>query len=129
MGDRIRVVIADHYPIVVEGLRALIQTTLDIVIVGEAMDCLEVVQIAKVAEPDVILLDVKMPCTNTVDLITEIQVELFISERTVRTHVSNILSNLDLENRTQATLFALRMGWIDLQSITSRGFPAKDRDI
>ena len=40
----------------------------------------------------------------------EIGERLFISERTVRTHVSNILSKLHLANRTQATLYALREG-------------------
>lgn len=33
-----------------------------------------------------------------------------ISERTVRTHVSNILEKLHLANRTQAALYALRQG-------------------
>lgn len=33
-----------------------------------------------------------------------------LSERTVRTHVSNILSKLDLHNRTEATLVALDSG-------------------
>jgi len=40
----------------------------------------------------------------------EIGEKLFINERTVRTHVSNILSKLHLANRTQATLYALREG-------------------
>jgi NarL family two-component system response regulator LiaR len=40
--------------------------------------------------------------------------ELFISERTVRTHVSNILAKLHLANRTQAALYALREGITDL---------------
>jgi NarL family two-component system response regulator LiaR len=40
----------------------------------------------------------------------EIARELVISERTVRTHVSNILGKLHLANRTQAALYALREG-------------------
>ena len=40
----------------------------------------------------------------------EIADKLVVSERTVRTHVSNILEKLHLANRTQATLFALREG-------------------
>ena len=40
----------------------------------------------------------------------EIADELVISERTVSTHVSNILSKLQLANRTQAALYALKEG-------------------
>ena len=41
--------------------------------------------------------------------------ELVVSEGTVRTHVSNILSKLHLASRTQATLFALREGLASLE--------------
>jgi NarL family two-component system response regulator LiaR len=44
----------------------------------------------------------------------EIASRLFVSERTVRTHVSNILSKLHLANRTQAALYALREGLASL---------------
>jgi NarL family two-component system response regulator LiaR len=44
----------------------------------------------------------------------EIARKFVISERTVRTHVSNILSKLHLANRTQAALYALREGLADL---------------
>ena len=40
----------------------------------------------------------------------EIADELFLSERTVRTHITNILGKLRLTNRTQAALYALREG-------------------
>lgn len=40
----------------------------------------------------------------------EIADKLIVSERTVRTHVSNILGKLHLANRTQAALYALREG-------------------
>lgn len=44
----------------------------------------------------------------------EIAESLVISERTVGTHVSNILNKLHLANRTQAALYALREGLADL---------------
>lgn len=44
---------------------------------------------------------------------------LNISEATVRTHVSNILFKLGLDNRTQAALFALREGLATLDDVPS----------
>lgn len=45
--------------------------------------------------------------------------ELNISEATVRTHVSNILFKLGLDNRTQAALYALREGITSLEDVPS----------
>lgn len=44
----------------------------------------------------------------------QIAEELVISERTARTHISNILAKLHLANRTQAALYALRQGIANL---------------
>ncbi len=40
----------------------------------------------------------------------EIATQLMVSERTVRSHVSNILDKLHIANRTQAALYAIREG-------------------
>lgn len=47
----------------------------------------------------------------------EIADGLVVSERTVRTHVSNILSKLHLANRTQAALYALKEGLSSLDDV------------
>ncbi len=44
----------------------------------------------------------------------EIAASLSVGEGTVRFHVSNILTKLQLENRTQAVLYALRKGMVSL---------------
>jgi DNA-binding NarL/FixJ family response regulator len=46
----------------------------------------------------------------------EIATELAISERTARTHVSRILRKLGLSSRTQAALWAVRQGLVDLDA-------------
>jgi two-component system, NarL family, response regulator LiaR len=50
----------------------------------------------------------------------EIGRRLFISEATVRTHVSNILAKLGVANRTQAALYALREGLVSIDEIDVR---------
>jgi NarL family two-component system response regulator LiaR len=52
----------------------------------------------------------------------EIATALSISEATVRTHVSNILSKLNLCSRTQAALYALKEGIASLSQAEPMGF-------
>ena len=42
----------------------------------------------------------------------EIASELYITERTVKFHVSNIFSKLGVFSRTEAVLYAIRRGWV-----------------
>ncbi|MFO7537941.1 MAG: response regulator transcription factor [Chloroflexota bacterium] len=50
----------------------------------------------------------------------EIADHLIISERTVRTHISHILLKLNLSNRTQLALHALRHGWVRLDGTLAK---------
>jgi DNA-binding NarL/FixJ family response regulator len=43
----------------------------------------------------------------------QIALELGIAEKTVKTHVSSILSKLGLTDRTQAALYAVRAGLVE----------------
>jgi NarL family two-component system response regulator LiaR len=47
----------------------------------------------------------------------EIARELGIGEKTVKTHVSNILGKLGLQSRTQAALYAARIGLVDTSEV------------
>lgn len=40
----------------------------------------------------------------------EIATSLFVTEKTVKTHISNIFSKLDVQDRTQAVLYAVKHG-------------------
>ncbi|KPD07400.1 chemotaxis protein CheY [Aneurinibacillus migulanus] len=40
--------------------------------------------------------------------------ELFISEKTVKNHVSSILQKLDVQDRTQAVVMSIKNGWVKL---------------
>jgi DNA-binding NarL/FixJ family response regulator len=211
--DTIRVLLVDDHQVVRRGLRTFLEVQDDIEVVGEAADGAEGIARAAELNPDVVLMDVKMPGTDGIEalrtlreqhnparvlIITsfteqrtvvpalragaagylhkdidplalarairsahsghvllqpeiaqallageaggtgsgrtgsltererevlaliargrsnrEIAHALVLSEKTVKTHVSNILMKLDLADRTQAALWAVRHGITD----------------
>ncbi len=48
----------------------------------------------------------------------EIAQDLNISHQTVKNHVTAILRKLDVDDRTQAAVFAIRQGWVNLNQVT-----------
>jgi DNA-binding NarL/FixJ family response regulator len=47
----------------------------------------------------------------------EIAAELGIGEKTVKTHVSNLLGKLGVQSRTQAALYAARVGLVEIEDV------------
>ncbi|MGA2975430.1 MAG: response regulator transcription factor [Spirochaetia bacterium] len=214
----IRLLIADDHTIVRKGLKVLLATEPDMLVVGEAENGAEAVEKAEALKPDVVLMDLVMPEMDgieatrritaqkpgvrvlvltsfaaddkvfpavkagalgyllkdsnpdqlleairrvhrgepslepslarkvlqelsnpgqgkpTTDPLTERELEvlrliaqgmsnkeiasaIFVAEWTVRSHVSNILSKLQLASRTQAALYALRSGIASLDDV------------
>lgn len=62
----IRVLICDDQVVVREGLRAILSTASGIEVVGEASDGAEAVELVPQTQPDVVLMDLKMPGLNGV---------------------------------------------------------------
>ena len=218
MSDAIRVAIADDHPVVRQGLRAFLDSLSDVEVVGEAEDGESAVQLTVTEEPDVLLLDLKMPKLDGVGVISRLRSrgtstrilvltsftaqqevipaiqagadgyllkdadpseleqairavhrgdpllapeaaaavmaavsgqtpdfpeldrltprerevlaalgrglsnrglaeELFVSEKTIKTHVSSVLMKLGLADRVQAALFAVRVGLADPRDV------------
>ncbi len=55
-----------------------------------------------------------LQCVTSGNSNKEIAQELNISHQTVKNHVTAILRKLDVDDRTQAAVFAIRQGWVNL---------------
>ena len=49
--------------------------------------------------------------------------KLFVSPRTVQSHMANIFGKLEVGSRTEAVMHALRRGWLSLQDIPEEAAP------
>ena len=67
MSARIRILVVDDHPIVRSGLTSVLSTQADFDVVGEASNGEEAIVAASRLEPDLVLMDLRMPAKNGVD--------------------------------------------------------------
>ena len=65
--ERIRIVIADDQTITRAGLHRLLESAPDVEIVGEATNGNEAIELARQLQPDIVLMDLRMPQVNGVE--------------------------------------------------------------
>jgi DNA-binding NarL/FixJ family response regulator len=76
----IRVIVADDQPLVRSGLAMLLDAEADVEIVGEAADGSQAVDQARRLQPDLVIMDVRMPVMDGVQATRRITADAFASD-------------------------------------------------
>jgi DNA-binding NarL/FixJ family response regulator len=72
-GAPIRLIVVDDHPVVRDGIRGMLERDERICVVGEAADGREAVALARATDPDLVLMDLRMPGGDGVQAIRELR--------------------------------------------------------
>ncbi|MET8136299.1 response regulator transcription factor [Streptomyces sp. NPDC005251] len=102
---RISLLIVDDHPVVRDGLRGMFASAPGFTVVGEAVNGVEAVERAAALDPDVILMDLRMPGGGGVDAIAE------LTRRRARARVL-VLTTYDTDSDTLPAIEAGATGYL-----------------
>ncbi|RKT00370.1 response regulator transcription factor [Flavobacterium sp. 123] len=75
MSNTIRVVLADDHVFVRDGIKSLLENEANIEVVGEATDGLEALSMVKTVQPDLLILDIRMPNLTGIEVVEKLRSE------------------------------------------------------
>jgi len=73
MENKIRILLADDHAVLRSGLKLLLHNQPDMVVIGEARDGQETIELCKTLKPDVLLLDLNMPGKTGLQVLEELK--------------------------------------------------------
>ncbi|MFE2992791.1 response regulator [Streptomyces sp. NPDC059262] len=101
----ISLLIVDDHPVVRDGLRGMFESAGDFTVLGEASNGVEAVELTARLDPDVVLMDLRMPGGNGVDAIKE------LAHRGARSRVL-VLTTYDTDSDTLPAIEAGATGYL-----------------
>ncbi len=69
------ILLANHYHMVRQGIRQLLEREADFEVVGEAVNGLDTVRLVRELKPDLVVMEARMPGLNTVEAIKRVKAE------------------------------------------------------
>jgi DNA-binding NarL/FixJ family response regulator len=69
---KLRILLADDHPVILESLERLFHAEPDLVVVGKAVDGQSAIELARSLQPDVALIDERMPLLNGLEATKQI---------------------------------------------------------
>jgi two-component system nitrate/nitrite response regulator NarL len=73
MSDSIRVVLADDHVFVRDGIKSLLENEANITVVGEATDGAEALTLIDTLQPDLLILDIRMPNLTGIEVVEQLR--------------------------------------------------------
>ena len=84
-----KLIIADDHRLVRSGMRSMLESETDLAVVGEAENGLEAIDLSRSREPDLVLMDVRMPVMDGIEATRALKAELpEVAVLVVTTHES-----------------------------------------
>jgi DNA-binding NarL/FixJ family response regulator len=75
MNNTIRVVLADDHVFVRDGIKSLLENEANITVVGEATDGLEALSLVDQVQPDLLILDIRMPNLTGIEVVEQLRIK------------------------------------------------------